>query len=210
MRLRLGLSLRLSPSQGSPTSQHACVFTAPCSVTKPLRPLSRPRPPNNWCASLGLGLVEKEAQKGVGAHHAIIRGLLHCMVAPPHLNGGSHQHAMQDLTSSDTLHHPAPRQAIGDWIHPARFDLTNKRPSKTPPSHSTSCRCARSTHILSPLAGRCLQVHDQCALRCPMLTIGKHTLSWGYGQKQQLAPTRRPHAQNEAIIHHHTFSAFWL
>ena len=35
------------------------------------------------------------------------------------LNGVSHQHAMQDVTSSATLHHPAPRRAIGDWILPA-------------------------------------------------------------------------------------------
>ena len=37
------------------------------------------------------------------------------------LNGVSHQHAMQDLTSSATLHHPAPGEAIGDWILPANM-----------------------------------------------------------------------------------------
>ena len=36
------------------------------------------------------------------------------------LNRVSHQHATQDLTSSATLHHPAPREAIGDWILPAK------------------------------------------------------------------------------------------
>ena len=37
------------------------------------------------------------------------------------LNGVSHQHAMQDLTSSATLHHPAPREAIGDYLIPQRL-----------------------------------------------------------------------------------------
>ena len=50
------------------------------------------------------------------------------------LNGVSHQHAMQDVASSATLHHPAPREAIGDWILPARFALAQARASKSAPS----------------------------------------------------------------------------
>ena len=45
------------------------------------------------------------------------------------LNGVSHQHAMQDLVSSATLHHPAPQEAIGDWILPANMLCSRQLPS---------------------------------------------------------------------------------
>ena len=45
------------------------------------------------------------------------------------LNGVSHQHAMQDLVSSATLHHPAPQEAIGFWILPASMLCSRQLPS---------------------------------------------------------------------------------
>ena len=50
------------------------------------------------------------------------------------LNGVSHQHALQDLTSSATLHHPAPREAIGDWILPATTVLLPRMVTQLPAS----------------------------------------------------------------------------
>ena len=55
------------------------------------------------------------------------------------LNGVSHQHAIQDLTSSATLHHPAPREAIGDWILPARFASAQKRASNNCTTEKRAC-----------------------------------------------------------------------
>ena len=55
-----------------------------------------------------------------------------------YLNGVSHQHAMQDLTSSATLHHPAPREAIGDWILPAD-------PRRSPNVVGRVCACVART-----------------------------------------------------------------
>ena len=46
---------------------------------------------------------------------------------------------MQDLTSSATLHHPAPREAIGDWILPAKATLNEKRVSKVALAQRALC-----------------------------------------------------------------------
>ena len=48
-------------------------------------------------------------------HHS----LRHADLADYLFDGVSHQHATQDLTSCVALHHPAPREAIGDWMTPA-------------------------------------------------------------------------------------------
>ena len=72
-------------------------------------------------------------------HHS----LRHADLADYLFDGVSHQHATQDLTSCVALHHPAPREAIGDWILPAKVTLNEKRASKTALAQRAMCPCAK-------------------------------------------------------------------
>ena len=70
------------------------------------------------------------------------------------LSGESHQHAIQDLTSSATLHHPAPREAIGDWILPARTTASQGGQGGGEERETLSPRRLRPDAVAPTLASR--------------------------------------------------------